>query len=1204
MLRNILKRGPLRYLLAVFMLAVAYGVTGKLGLLLATPPGYATAIWPPSGLALAALLVWGYRVWPGIALGSFLINLWTVATSHTVALPTFVTLAVCIGLGAALQACVGAFLVRRVVTFPSALDQDKDIGWFLLLGGPVSCLTNASIGITSLWLSGTIPSTLVVFSWWTWWVGDTIGVLIVTPIVLVWTAEPRQIWQRRRRSVTLPLALAFTVAVVLFVFTSTWEQDRIRLAFERQASTLAHTLEDRFYGYLRVLNAIERFYTGSREVTRREFHTFVQGDLARHPGIQALEWIPRVGDAERAAYEQSAQQDGHLTFQITEQTRQGTMVPAAPRSVYFPVYYVAPYKDNERALGFDLGSNPTRLAAMQRARDTGKPVATARITLVQETDRQFGLLIFLPVYRNGMPHNTVEARRRNLLGFALGVFRVGDMIEALLRASAPQQFTLRIHDEETPADQRLLYRSDWHRQGEGAPQGTVAQAVSPRNLQWRTTVEIAGRRWSLQFVSTSALFAVQRNWQPWAILTSGLVFSGLLGACSLVLTGRTSTVERLVATRTEELSRTNTALAREIGERQHAEEAQRESEARFRSTFSRAGIGMALVDMHGRPIDSNPALQRMLGYTADELRTMIFTEFTHPEDADADLAAYQELIAGQRDHYQMEKRYYRQDGQLVWGHLTVSLVRDTHGHPAFAVGMVEDITARKQAEDALRQQRDLLDVTLASIGDAVMATDTNGTVTFLNRIAEELTGWSRQDAIGQPLDCVFHIMHEQTRETMESPVARVLREGVIVGLANHTTLLRRDGVELSIADSGAPIRGSDGILHGVVVVFRDITEQKQLEDALLRVRKIESVGVLAGGIAHDFNNLLTGILGNISVAKLFVEPNNQVEARLTEAENACQRAAALTHQLLTFSRGGAPVRDTVSLGELLTESVNFSLRGTNIRADFTITPDLWPAFVDADQITQVFHNMTLNAVQAMPDGGRLVLEADNSMLGDNEVPSLPAGRYVRIIVRDTGCGIPASVLPNIFDPYFTTKESGSGLGLATVYAIIRKHDGAITVDSTPDVGTTFTIYLPASLDPIRPQPAAPHTPLSGHGRVLVVDDDATIRTLLDTMLTSLGYEVACVSDGGEALTAYQQAHAAGRPFAAVILDITIPGGMGGKETIEHLRSIDPDVKALISSGYANDPVMANFRQFGFSGVVPKPYTVRRLHDALQRVMRG
>ncbi len=661
------------------------------------------------------------------------------------------------------------------------------------------------------------------------------------------------------------------------------------------------------------------------------------------------------------------------------------------------------------------------------------------------------------------------------------------------------------------------------------------------------------------------------------------------------------TTEQLVAELTA-LRQRNAALEAAATGSQGGEQALRESAAPFRATFMRAAIGMALVDMHGRPIDSNPALQRMLGYTADELRTMVFTAFTHPEDAEADLTLYQELIAGQRDHYQMEKRYYRKDGQLVWGHLTVSLVRDTHGQPAFAVGMVEDITARKQAEDALRHQHELLNVTLTSIGDAVIATDTRGLITFINPVAAELTGWLGDAALGRSCSEVLRLRNEQTRQPFETPVSRVLREGAVVGLGNHTALVSRDGREIAITDSGAPIRDAAGELHGAVLVFRDVSEQRRLEDELFRARKIESVGVLAGGIAHDFNNLLTGIMGNISLAKLFGEADARVVQRLTEAEHACQRATALTQQLLTFSRGGAPVRHTVSIRDLLHESVGFALRGANVRCDMALPDALWPADIDAGQISQVIHNIVLNALQAMPEGGSIQVRAENIALTTTAALPLQEGRYLKITVRDHGAGIPADVLPHIFDPYFTTKAGGSGLGLATAYAIVTKHDGSLTVESAEGVGTTFGIYLPASEHPLDRGPERADVPLVGSGRILIMDDDATIRDLLRAMLTRMGYAVESVRDGAEALAVYHRLQAEGQTVTAVILDITIPGGMGGRETLERLRAIDPQVKALVSSGYANDPVMAHYAEYGFDGVVTKPYTIQRLHEALRRVL--
>jgi signal transduction histidine kinase len=361
-----------------------------------------------------------------------------------------------------------------------------------------------------------------------------------------------------------------------------------------------------------------------------------------------------------------------------------------------------------------------------------------------------------------------------------------------------------------------------------------------------------------------------------------------------------------------------------------------------------------------------------------------------------------------------------------------------------------------------------------------------------------------------------------------------------------------------------------------VALLEQMAERQRMEEELLKARKIESVGVLAAGIAHDFNNLLTGILGYVSLAKVVARPNANVIAYLTEAEQACQRATALTQQLLTFAKGGAPVRHTVSMVELLKESVGFALRGANVRSDLQIAANLWPVDVDAGQINQVIHNIVLNAVQAMPGGGTIQVWADNVVLEAGVPFPLPEGRHVKITVQDYGCGIPKEVLSNIFDPYFTTKAEGSGLGLTTAYAIATKHDGYITVASEVGVGTTVVIYLPASQQAMASAQTHPHTPLSGSGRILVMDDEEMIRDLLRQLLERLGYTVECVQDGAEAVAVYQRAQTAGQPFAAVILDYTIPGGMGGLETLTRLRAIDPQVTALISSGYANNPVMADW----------------------------
>ncbi|MCI0396078.1 MAG: CHASE domain-containing protein, partial [Chloroflexi bacterium] len=450
---NNASRPVLRYSVELLLTAAAYYVAGRLGLLLAIPPGYATAIWPPSGIALAAVLLAGHRVWPGILLGSFLVNVGTsFDAAGLLSLLKSLLLPLVIATGATLQALLGGFLVGRLAGFPNLLNREAKVVRFLGLGGPVSCLVAPTLGVSSLFLAGVIPAASYPFSWWTWWVGDTIGVLIVTPMALIWLAKPREVWRQRRLTVTVPLAVAFAVTVVVFVLASAREQQAGRLEFERRADTLTNALVENFNDYVDLLSSIKGFYASSSEVERPEFHTFVELALDRQPGVQVLAWIPHVPGPLRAGYETAARQEGYPGFQITEQDRQGRIVPAAARAEYFPIYYLEPYAGNEPALGFDVASDPARLEALTRARDTGRPTATGPVILVQETGDQPGFLILTPVYGNGLPQATVAERRQNLQGFVSGAFRVGDIVAAALAGLEQERagLELRLYDESAP----------------------------------------------------------------------------------------------------------------------------------------------------------------------------------------------------------------------------------------------------------------------------------------------------------------------------------------------------------------------------------------------------------------------------------------------------------------------------------------------------------------------------------------------------------------------------------------------------------------------------------------------------------------------------------------------------------------------------------------------------------------------------------
>jgi len=359
--------------------------------------------------------------------------------------------------------------------------------------------------------------------------------------------------------------------------------------------------------------------------------------------------------------------------------------------------------------------------------------------------------------------------------------------------------------------------------------------------------------------------------------------------------------------------------------------------------------------------------------------------------------------------------------------------------------------------------------------------------------------------------------------------------------------------------------------------------------------------VFAGGIAHDFNNILTSILGNISLVKLDTSHGSSTFGILEEAEKACRHAKELTMQLLTFSKGGMPIKRISSIRDLVVDTTEFALRGSPVTYDISIPPDLWSAEIDTGQISQVIHNLVLNAREAMPDGGKITIVAENREIGVTSDPSYLPGKYIALTVSDTGCGIPLHYHAKIFDPFFTTKATGSGLGLSVTYSIVKKHGGYISLESEEGAGARFTILLPASDTPAE-SPVKPQNAVSAKtGKALIMDDDELVLSVGRKMLERIGFRTVTARDGKEAVQRYREAFQSGEPFSIVIMDLTVPGGMGGKEAVRILREFDPKVKAIVSSGYSNDPVMSNFRDYGFCGVVTKPFSYEELANALQRL---
>ncbi|MFA5354637.1 MAG: ATP-binding protein [Thermodesulfovibrionales bacterium] len=493
-----------------------------------------------------------------------------------------------------------------------------------------------------------------------------------------------------------------------------------------------------------------------------------------------------------------------------------------------------------------------------------------------------------------------------------------------------------------------------------------------------------------------------------------------------------------------------------------------------------------------------------------------------------------------------------------------------------------------------------------SMGEGVLVADNNGRIISLNPEAERLLGWKGEEISGREI-CLILLPRNPAPDASSLPCP--LLDPIKTGKKStgDEVFIRKDGSRFPVSYTSSPLWTEDSAV-AAVVLFRDDTQRKRMEGYFLWARNLESIASLAGGIAHDFNNLLTGIMGNVSLAKGFLSPEDKVYDLLSRVEEASMKARDLTYQLLTFAKGSKPSRKTAFIGELIRKSASFSLSGSNIRCQFTIPDDLWPVEVDENQLMQVIHNIVMNARDAMPEGGVITIQAENIIVTEKDGLPLTPGKYLRISQRDQGMGIPEENLKRIFDPYFTTKRpatrKGVGLGLSTSYSLIRSHEGHIEAESQEGKGTVFHIYLPASQKEHIEEKGRDKEVSNEKGHILLMDDEEIVREVMSEMLRSMGYSVGLAKEGREAVEIFRTAHEAGAPFDLVILDLTIPGGMGAREVIGKLKEIEPEVKAIVSSGYPHDPVMADFRSYGFKAVVIKPYKMKELKDVVSEVIGG
>ena len=594
----------------------------------------------------------------------------------------------------------------------------------------------------------------------------------------------------------------------------------------------------------------------------------------------------------------------------------------------------------------------------------------------------------------------------------------------------------------------------------------------------------------------------------------------------------------------------------------------------------------------------NNKTTEITGYSKTELYSIFFIELIHPDDRN--LIAYEDFqIHGETNASEIFIcRIIDKNENIRW--LETKLLCLAEFGKSTIMCFLNDVTERKNAVEALLESeekyRQLVEHAPAGIYEVDLTT---GKLISVNDAMCEYVGYTREEFLNLNM---WDLLTEESQQRQLPRLEKMLKGEPVPEEAEHEVICK-DGKKLSILvytkikyDNGRPIRAN--------TVAHDITDRKRLEEELSKGQKLESLGVLAGGIGHDFNNLLSGIMGNISLAKLEAERGEDIMESLDEALRVSSKASALTQQLLVFSKGGAPVKKAASIVEVLRDSAAFTLRGSKVKCHYQIAENLWAVEVDVGQFSQVIHNLVLNAMQAMSSGGEIRLVAKNVMLAEIPDVPLPPGRYVVIEIQDQGQGIAQKHLSQIFDPYFTTKSKGSGLGLTISYATIKRHDGHIAVESAVNEGTTFRIYLPATETQPQEITNNKNRAIKGKGNVLVMDDEEILRKVAERMLLELGYAVQCVEDGTEAIELYKTAQRSGKTFDAVIMDLTIPGGLGGKETIKRLLQIDSSANVIVSSGYSNDPIMSNYEEFGFRGVVTKPYKIEELSWVMRDVLQA